>query len=630
MEFEFLGPYRIESILGQGGMGTVYKGSHAKTGELVAVKVIASVLADQPRFRRRFDAEIETLKRLKHTNIVQLIGYGEVQGHLFYSMEFVAGESLQDQLRRKKRLPAMRVIEIATEVCAALKQAHDMGIIHRDLKPANIMINDQGTVKLTDFGIAKLFGSTEVTAAGAVIGTADFMPPEQAEGKPVTSRSDLYAVGSLAYAALTGRAPFVGRSVPEVLYAVRYNTPTPLSTLAPDTPEELIELIEELLAKEPSKRPPTALVVANRLKALRAGLKKREDTAISQPSIDRAATATEMTSIDLDSLKEADPEIGRLHSQDMDQTRVAGPSAYAVDSDDFQEGLNATRVPVAGPQDQTRVASPSALDADFEENPQVQEREKGQTRFTMVEEADRIRSTGSSIYISPKQSEWPQWVSIGGIVVLLLACVAAVWWYMLPVSADQLYAEISEYAMSEDDSMLFEAKPLLQEFEERFPDDPRQSELDPMRKEIEFMAMTRTLARHARERYGATNMDPIEQAFLDCVDARQTSASLAQVKLKAFLAVYGVQEGLSSSHQKIVNMAKHLEQQLLAQKTPVVSPAAEQLQKTMAWISKEMPKNLRGEAYRGVIELYQDKAWANPFVLQAKQALEGLGESPTK
>ncbi len=369
-------------------------------------------------------------------------------------MEFVAGESLQEQLRRKKRLPAMRVIEITTEICSALKQAHDMGIIHRDLKPANIMINDAGTVKLTDFGIAKLFGSTEVTAAGAVIGTADFMPPEQAEGKPVTSRSDLYAVGSLAYAALTGRAPFVGRSVPEVLYAVRYNSPAPVANLAPDTPPELTELIEELLAKDPNQRPPTALVVANRLKALRAGLKKREETSITHHSMEKAASATELTSIDLDSLKEADPEIARLNSQELDQTRVAGPSAYAPDSADFRHGQNSTRAPVAGPNDQTRVASSSALDADFEENQMVStEKETGQTRFTIVEEEDRIRSANSSIYIAT-HAEWPQWVSIGGISILLLACLVALYLYTRPYSADQLYADIIQGIANGDDTSL--------------------------------------------------------------------------------------------------------------------------------------------------------------------------------
>ncbi len=176
------------------------------------------------RFRRRFASEIETLTRLTHPNIVKAIGFGEEQGLLFYSMEFVDGHSLQDHLRQYKRLDWTEVIEIGIEVSAALKHAHDIGIVHRDLKPANLMLTRDGHVKLTDFGIAKLFGSDDMTVVGSVIGTADFMPPEQAEGKSVTVRSDFYSLGSVLYALLAGRAPFAGKSVPEVLYAVRYTT----------------------------------------------------------------------------------------------------------------------------------------------------------------------------------------------------------------------------------------------------------------------------------------------------------------------------------------------------------------------------------------------------------------------
>ena len=254
MDFEYLGPYRVEKILGRGGMGSVYLGTHANSGDIVALKVIASALADQERFRRRFAAEVETLKRLKHVNIVQLIGYGEEQGHLFYSMEYVAGQSLADTLKSSVRMPSERAIEIAIEVCSALKHAHDFGIIHRDLKPANVMLTSTGQVKLTDFGIAKLFGSSDVTAAGSVLGTADYMPPEQAEGNPGTGRSDLYALGSMLFAMISGRSPHAAKSVPEVLYNVRYSVPQALDTLVPDTPPELSELVAQLLEKEANQR----------------------------------------------------------------------------------------------------------------------------------------------------------------------------------------------------------------------------------------------------------------------------------------------------------------------------------------------------------------------------------------
>ena len=155
---EFLGPYQLGELLGRGGMGSVYAGVHGKSGQRVAVKLISPHVSDEMRFRRRFDAEIETLKRLRHDNIVQLIGYGEEQGQLFYSMELVEGESLQKRVRREKRLEWLPTIDIAIQVCSALKHAHDIGVIHRDLKPANLILTESDQVKLVDFGIAKIFG----------------------------------------------------------------------------------------------------------------------------------------------------------------------------------------------------------------------------------------------------------------------------------------------------------------------------------------------------------------------------------------------------------------------------------------------------------------------------------------
>jgi serine/threonine protein kinase len=149
--FEFLGPYRIGKPLGRGGMGTVFAAVHVKTGEKVAVKLISAHVADEKRFRRRFDDEVKTLQQLKHKNIVRLIGFGEEEGQLFYSMELVEGETLQQWVRREKKVSWLPAINIAIEVCAALKHAHDFGVIHRDLKPANLMLAADNGVKLVDW-----------------------------------------------------------------------------------------------------------------------------------------------------------------------------------------------------------------------------------------------------------------------------------------------------------------------------------------------------------------------------------------------------------------------------------------------------------------------------------------------
>ncbi len=171
-------------------------------------------------------------------------------------MEFVSGFSMAELIKKNGPFAWSQALDIAISICSALKHAHDLGIIHRDLKPANVMLIEAGQVKLTDFGIGKLFGSSEVTAAGSVLGTADYMPPEQAEGNPVTVRSDLYALGATLFAALTSRSPHYAKSTPEVLYNVRYTVPKLLTELVPGIPIEISELVAELLQKEASMRPP--------------------------------------------------------------------------------------------------------------------------------------------------------------------------------------------------------------------------------------------------------------------------------------------------------------------------------------------------------------------------------------
>ncbi len=207
---EQLGPYRIERLLGRGGMGTVYAGVHLETGQRAAIKSLSVAVADDSNLRERFLTEIETLKKLKHPNIVQLYGDGEQDGHLFYVMELVEGQTLQEELQTGHRFDWQEVTTITIEVCQALKHAHDRGVIHRDLKPGNLLRTTDGHIKLSDFGIAKLFGATHLTVAGSVVGTADYMAPEQAEGKPITARTDLYSLGALMFTLLARRPPFHG------------------------------------------------------------------------------------------------------------------------------------------------------------------------------------------------------------------------------------------------------------------------------------------------------------------------------------------------------------------------------------------------------------------------------------
>ena len=178
MQLEQLGPYKIVKKLGRGGMGTVYEAINVQTNEPAAVKLLTPHLADEEGFRERFGTEIETLKKLKHPNIVRLLGYGIQDGHPYYAMELVPGSNLEDELQAGRRFEWRETTRAAIKLCRALKHAHDHGVIHRDLKPANLLLTPEGDIKLTDFGIARLFGNTRLTSEGGLIGTAEYMAPE--------------------------------------------------------------------------------------------------------------------------------------------------------------------------------------------------------------------------------------------------------------------------------------------------------------------------------------------------------------------------------------------------------------------------------------------------------------------
>ena len=265
MEIERLGPYQIVGTLGRGGMGAVYKAVHRETGEAAAVKLLSADLAGEEGFRSRFEAEIETLRKLRHPNIVRLFGFGEQEGLLFYAMELVDGNSLEEELRRGRRFDWREVARIGIETCRALRHAHDRGVIHRDIKPGNLLLAADGRVKLSDFGIARLFGYSRLTSAGNVLGTAEYMAPEQAAGLPVDARADLYSLGALMYALLARRPLFRGKSLPEMLHKQRYEQPEPIRKHVPDIPEEFERILSQLLEKEPDRRIPNADILARRL-----------------------------------------------------------------------------------------------------------------------------------------------------------------------------------------------------------------------------------------------------------------------------------------------------------------------------------------------------------------------------
>jgi serine/threonine protein kinase len=283
---ERLGKWVIFQELGRGGMGRVYLAQEEIGGRKAALKVLASELAQEIGFLQRFQREIETLSKLDHPGIVKFYEAGFENGLYFFAMEYVEGQSLEKVLQEQGRLPWHEVLDIATQICGALRHVHDSGVIHRDLKPPNILRTVNGEIKLTDFGIARVFAAKHLTSTGGVVGTAEFLSPEQASGKPVTKRSDLYSLGVVLYTLLTGRTPFEGSSFVDLLHKHRYALFDRPGRIVPDLPYEVEELVCQLLEKEPEKRPPDCLVLAKQIDSIRRRLERKSQlTSLGQNEV---------------------------------------------------------------------------------------------------------------------------------------------------------------------------------------------------------------------------------------------------------------------------------------------------------------------------------------------------------
>lgn len=258
LEGQTLGKYRILDALGRGGMAQVYRGYHPQLDRYVAIKVLRSDLVEQDEFLARFRREAHSVSGLRHPNIVQVFDFDVQDEQHYMVMELLEGDTLRSRLNehriRGERMPLPEILRILTEVLSGLSYAHKEGIIHRDIKPANIMLTKRGLAVLTDFGIAQIVGSTQYTVSGALMGTLNYMAPEQGFKGTCDERSDIYSMGIVFYEMLTGYTPF-DADTPLAILMKHLNDPLPLpSQVDPSLPHELEHIVLKALAKDPQDR----------------------------------------------------------------------------------------------------------------------------------------------------------------------------------------------------------------------------------------------------------------------------------------------------------------------------------------------------------------------------------------
>ncbi len=247
------GKYEVLEEVGRGAMGIVYKARDPFIGRLVALKTVTPGLLAEPELLKRFYREAQAAGGLQHPNIVTIFDMGEVDGLPYIAMEFVEGESLEKLIAGKAVMPLAQKLKVVTQLCRGLDYAHKRGVIHRDIKPANILVRDDATVKVVDFGIVHLM-TASMTSSGMVLGTLSYMSPEQLRGEQVDARSDIFSVGTVMYELFTYRKAFDGPSISAVMFKITGEDPVPLTELTPEVPPALGELVKKCLRKNPEER----------------------------------------------------------------------------------------------------------------------------------------------------------------------------------------------------------------------------------------------------------------------------------------------------------------------------------------------------------------------------------------
>jgi eukaryotic-like serine/threonine-protein kinase len=288
----FAGRYQVIEELGQGGMGRVYRALDQNVNEEVALKLIRPEIAADRKILERFRNELRTARRIGHRNIGRMYELMEEKGTHFISMEYVRGEDLKSAIRRFGRLPAGKALSVAGQIAEGLAEAHRLGVVHRDLKPGNIMIDREGNARILDFGIARSLEEKGITGAGVMIGTPEYMSPEQAEAREVDPRSDLYSLGVVLFEMVTGRLPFEGETALSVAMKHKNEPPPDPKIFNPQLSDDLAGLILRSMEKDKARRYQTAEDLLADLRAIEQGVPTTEKGTARRPLTSREITVT--------------------------------------------------------------------------------------------------------------------------------------------------------------------------------------------------------------------------------------------------------------------------------------------------------------------------------------------------
>ena len=577
-------------------MGAVYRAKHEETGQTVAVKTLLTPLESE---RERFEAEISTLKLLRHENIVKLYGFGQEDGVLYYAMEYVDAPSLATLLKRGRRFTWEEAVYIGVSVCRALKHAHDRGVIHRDVKPANILLLDDGVVKITDYGIAQYFGGSRLTGANQVVGTIEYMAPEQAKAGPLTPRADLYSLGALLYALLTGEPPYRARSLPELLRRYNEETPESIRRARPEAPNVLDAFLRELLQISPEKRPGDARLAGRRLEGIlktASGIENGNPFLNCRFSLDGRSTSSETEEDDvgadaqvesLEPLNDAAPDIPyRALSEEPAEENVA--SAFERTTEVNKEkrgagGLTSTfrcdatengdfeLSAEAGVQDGAAVAFGSGngeTEGDFRaptavetENFGAEREEESAAEAEDVWEDDELDDVAASSLekykrsrfipvdeeeldaLSPKSEKRLFWwtAQVLGTLAVLGGLVAFLWRAFQAPTADRLFERIESELNVPDDEVsgaLRLAEKDLRRMVELYPSDPRSEIANEWLERLEIESTENRLERRLERKRRGAPASALERAYLDALRVAEENPDDGLVKLTAFIELF--------------------------------------------------------------------------------------------